>query len=1122
MQMQDDLIKEFLAEAREHLANMENDLLAIEEAGAAIDEELVNKVFRAAHSIKGGSSFFGLNKIKELAHKAETVLDMIRSRKMEPNPEITNILLVAFDKLRDMINNVSQSEYADISEHITSLSNLVTSYLPDQQKDAINQVAVLQSETQPQVVGIPATDLERARRTGQFIYAIEYDLIHDIERKGKNIVQVFNDLYDSGEILDVVVDYEAVGTLEDTVSNKIPLRLTFATILEPDIIGSLVDVEEEKIKVLFGSVAPGEGQAPPEFQVTFEQPGADAEPAIEKPTPVESATQRVEEPPDIPSYGMPEPEPARISTPSPAPVQAPVSISAPTPIAAQAPIPTPIAAQAPIPTPISTPAPISTAAAAFSDAHPEMHEADKGKSGVLAGESTLRVDVSLLESLMNLAGELVLSRNQLREAVLQNDHRALVASSQRINLVTSELQDAIMQTRMQPIGNVFGKFPRVVRDIARSVSKDIQLDIRGKDVELDKSLVEGLSDPLTHMVRNAADHGIETPAERIAQGKKPGGTIRLEARHEAGQVVVEVADDGKGIDPQRIAASALKKGIVSREKLQAMSDKDKMALVFLPGLSTADTVTDLSGRGVGMDVVKTNLERLGGKAEIESEPGKGTLFRIKLPLTLAIIPSLIVTVEGERFAIPQINVVELLRIRAEHAKVRIEVVGDSEVLILRDQLVPILRFNDFLGVMPTYIDPNTGRREISRRSRVADRRSPHHPIMAGTGENLERTDASADERRCADGRRRRAASDIEIVVVTTGTMQYGLVVDSFQNTEEIVVKPLGRHMKGLQEYAGATIMGDGKVALILDVTGLATKADLSPLSGSSRGEEISAEAEKERLQDTHSLFLFHNGPDELCATPLDTVLRIERIVGHQIEMVGGRRTMQYRGKSLPLMALSDVAPVQPIDEGRDLAVIVSSVYGREVGLLGAMPVDVVESHADIDQTTHRQNGITGSTIIRDKTVLLADIYELVESLFPEWVNRQEKYVDEQVDAEVTVLLAEDSDFFRAQVRRFLEEGGFKVLDAPDGQAAWELLGKNVDTVRVIVTDIEMPRLTGLELTERIRSEPRVASLPVIGLSSLAGDDDIARGKAAGINEYQIKLDRDRLIEAVRNHANAAG
>ena len=340
-----------------------------------------------------------------------------------------------------------------------------------------------------------------------------------------------------------------------------------------------------------------------------------------------------------------------------------------------------------------------------------------------------------------------------------------------------------------------------------------------------------------------------------------------------------------------------------------MSDKDKVALVFLPGLSTVEKVTDVSGRGVGMDVVKTNLDRLGGKLEIESELGKGTLFRIKLPLTLAIIPSLIFTVHGDRFAIPQINVVELLRIRAEHVKKRIEVVGDATVVILRDQIVPIMRFSDFLGILPTYVDPTTGREEICRRRSLADRRSPHHPLVRDTtAAGAEPGDQEkGEERRQTDGRRHHPEGDIEIVVVTTGAMQYGLVVDSFQNTEEIVVKPLGRHLKGLQEYAGATIMGDGRVALILDVNGLAMKADLQMLSGSARSTELAEEAERERLQDMHSLLLFYNAPDELCATPLDTVLRVERISGQQVETAGGRRTMQYRGASLPLVTLSDAA-----------------------------------------------------------------------------------------------------------------------------------------------------------------------------------------------------------------------
>ncbi len=1044
MEMQDDLTREFVAEAREHLADMETDLLAIEEAGADIDEELVNKVFRAAHSIKGGSAFFGLSKIKELAHKTETVLDMIRSRKMVPNPEITNILLASFDKLRDMINNIGRSEEFDIEEDVASLSGLASSYLPENRKDSLNRVAVLHAENEQETVGIPAVDLERARRIGQFIYRIDYDLIHDIERRGKTVLQVFKELYELGEILGCNLDFSAVGTLDDPVSNQIPLSLTFASILEHDIVVSLFGVESEKVRQLHSTEMEGR------------ESGEATEPAR-----------------SVPESFQPDLEPAVV---------------------------TPAAEQfrefdAP-----------QGAVTVF----PESREPEpKPVPGSIPNESTLRVDVGLLESLMNLAGELVLSRNQLREAVANNDRRLLVASAQRINLVTSELQDAIMQTRMQPIGNVFGKFPRVVRDIARSASKEIQLDIRGKDVELDKSLIEGLSDPLTHMVRNAADHGIEMPDDRSRKGKKRSGTIRLEARHEAGQVVVEIADDGKGLDPERIAASAVKKGLITRDRLQGMSDKDKMALVFLPGLSTAEKVSDLSGRGVGMDVVKTNLDRLGGKVEIESEPGKGTLFRIKLPLTLAIIPSLIVTVGGERFAVPQINVVELLRIRAEQVKRRIEVVGDAEVLILRDQIVPLVRFSSFLGLLPTYIDPNTGREEISRRTRLADRRSPHSevPAMTGTGMKLE-------ERRQSEGRRHSASSDIELVVVTTGTMQYGLVVDSFQNNEEIVVKPVGRHLKGLQEYAGATIMGDGKVALILDVAGLAAKADLKHVSGSRRALELAQEAEREKLQDTHSFLLFYNSPEEQCAIPLDTVLRVERISSRQIEKIGGRRTMQYRGASLPLVTLSDAAQVQNVVEERDLAVIVSSVRGREVGLVGAMPVDVVESHAEIDQITHRQTGISGSAIIRDKTVLLADVYELVDAVYPEWGIVREKQKKEE-DEPLTLLLAEDSDFFRSQVRRYLEEGGYAVLDAPDGQAAWEILLENVESIKAVVTDIEMPRLTGLGLTQKIRSDPMVSALPVIGLTSLAGDDDIAKGKEAGITEYQIKMDRDKLLGSLR-------
>jgi two-component system chemotaxis sensor kinase CheA len=1017
--MADDLLNEFIHESREHLATIEADLLTIEEAGDNVDEDLVNKVFRAAHSIKGGSSFFGLAKVKELSHKAETVLDMLRSRKMIANAEVTNVLLAAFDKLREMINSPGESDRADVSDLVVSLTGLASSYMAPDEKASLTQSATLHAKGVAPVV-VSQVDLDRARRSGQCVYCVDYDLIHDIEKKGLNILKVFRELGESGEIFECFMDFEAAGTLDDAIGNQLPLRLVFATTLAPHIMPELLSIPEEKIKILFDPVA--QSTTPP---------AAAAAPA---PAPVEHTPA------------------ARVTTaaPVPAPVAEPE-----------------VQAQA-TPEPKERPQP--------SAGRGGTAESAAGGSHAPADE-TLRVNVGLLESLMNLAGELVLSRNQLRSAIAQNDVQALPVAEQRLNQVTSDLQDAIMRTRLQPIGNVFGKFPRVVRDMANTLQKEITLDIRGKDVALDRSLIEGLSDPLTHMVRNAVDHGVETPQERTKSGKRSTGTIRIEARHEAGQVVVEIADDGKGIDPTRVADAALRKGLITPEKVRAMSEKDKTALIFLPGLSTAKQVTDISGRGVGMDVVKSNIDRLGGTVEIKSEIGKGSVFRIKMPLTLAIIPSLIVAVGEDRFAIPQVNVEELLCLRANDVDKRIEVVGEAKVLVLRDRIIPLVRFRELLRLTS---DDTVG--------------------CTST-----RAGATFDEA-------------LRIVVVTTGSMQYGLAVDSFHDTEEIVVKPLGRHIKGLREYAGGTILGDGRVALILDVAGLATKAELGAAVEAARTAEEEKAAERERLEDMQSFLLFHNAPDEVCATPLETVLRIQRVTPEQVETKANRRTIQYRGTSLPLVTLSDSASVQSIGDSRELAVIVSSVRGREVGLLGCMPVDVVETRTAIDTTTHRQKGISGSVILNDRTMLIADIVELVETAYPDWgappAERDVRSVAGSVTSK-TVLLAEDSDFFRAQVKKYLEQDGYRVLEAPDGEEAWERLEDNAGTVDAVVTDVEMPRLTGLGLAQRIRGDDRFARIPIIALSSLAGEDDIARGRAAGVDDYQVKLDRDRLIAGLQ-------
>ena len=947
----EETLQVYIEECREHLSSIEEDLLAIEKNGASIDEPMVNKVFRAAHSMKGGAGFFGLTKIQELAHKIESSLSLIRNRQLVPSADTVNLLLLSFDKLRELIGIVRDSNDVDISTFVVALSELSSSLPPPEKKDIVNS----QAEVTP-----PFLDADR------------------------------------------VPSVPCVPQTPGGGAGALPIQAATS------------------------SLAPAPDQEPP------------------APPPAKSATL-AELPP---GEALPE------KAPSPS-----------------------------------------------SD----------------TGEKFLRVPVDLLESLMNLAGELVLSRNQLIEAIAQKDLRSIQASGQRINMVTSELQEIIMHTRMQPIGNIFQKFPRVVRDLAARLKKDVRLDMSGREVEMDKTIIEGLSDPLTQMIRNAIDHGVEMPEARVKAGKPPSGVIELKAYHEAGQVIIEIRDDGKGLDPQKIASAAIGKGVVTREQVQTMSEKELLGLVLLPGVSTADTVTDISGRGVGMDVVKTNLDKLGGKLEIESVPGRGSTFLIKLPLTLAIIPSLLVSIGSERFAIPQVNVSELIRIPGAQIKRRIEVVGDAAVLILRGQLIPILHLGDVLGIPRTYLDPGDGTRKIDRRRGIADRRSRRTPLLEmAKGAQAEQEMSKAaerDKRRSGSDRRHRPESDVNIVVVTANAFQYGLIVEDLHDTVEIVVKPLGRHLKKLREYAGATILGDGRVALILDVPGLAAFAGLTSLSNTARNKELTAESLLERQQDAQALLVFRNGAEEPCAVPLDMVARVEHIAPSQIETIGGRRVMQHGDGTLALIALQDVANVQPLSDLRDLVVIVLHVGERQVGLLASLPVDAVELRTRVESSIVRQRGVMGSAIINGRTTMLVDIFELVETLFPEWKVSRSPLAGANGEAP-TILLAEDSDFFRAQLVKFFHDGGYNVLAAEDGEKAWRLLQDHAEAVALVVTDIEMPNLDGLGLTSRIRADQKFAHLPVMAVTSLASEEDVQRGFNAGVDEYHLKLDKEKLLQSV--------
>lgn len=1034
--MDDDTLLLYVEESREHLADIENDLLTIENASADIDDELVNKVFRAAHSIKGGAGFMGLTTIKELSHKMENVLGMIRSRELVPNPDIINVLLMASDALRSLINNVESSNDVDVTGHIDALVRITEGSLPEEQRASVTNSLEICVPGKRLCLEANEYDLVQANKSGRHIYLIEYDLIHDVHRRDKNLLDLVKDLQQGGSILESKLNFEAVGELEDLILDgdmaapmRIPFIVLFSSLLEPSLISALImDVDESYIFVLDQNL---------KITSLAETIGTSAVVALDEK--VEAIVQ---------------------------PEQAPVVAKSPE--------------------------------------SPKRAEAKQQMEARTAepSETSLRVNIKLLDTLMNLAGELVLGRNQLLQAIGQRDMRAIEIASQRLDLITSEFQETIMLTRMQPIGNVFNKFPRVVRDLAQNLNKSVDLVLEGKDVELDKTIIEAISDPLTHLVRNAVDHGIEVPEVRKRSGKNTCGEIVLRAYHEAGQVNIEISDDGRGIDGDALVKKALQKQMISEEQARNLSEKDKVSLIFMPGFSTAETVSDVSGRGVGMDVVKTNLDRLGGQVEVESILGKGTSIHIRLPLTLAIIPSQIISDCGASYAIPQVNLEELVRVPADKVNERIERVGDAEVVRLRGKLLPLKRLADLLGTKRIYLNSD-GKVDVDRRKTLADRRS---------GLNVKEGANGTVERRNENDRRQNHPEAVNIMVVNTGTMQYGLVVEALHDSEEIVIKPLGRHFTHLKGYAGATLMGDGSVALILDVSGLAQIGSLTSVEGSARAAQVAVEHLRQN-EDEQALLIFRNASSEQFCVPQGLVLRIEKIKAADIEEIGGQRVIQCRGENLPLFSIDQVARVKSIEERSEYLAIVFKLAGKEVGLLATPPIDVITTRSKFDRGTLAQPGIMGSTIIGSQTTLMVDIFVIVDTLHPDWFNKLET-VKTDVDKAATILYAEDSNFFRTQVKNYLSEAGYNVLDAADGQLAWGLLNEHADDINLVVTDIEMPNMNGLQLTERIRKEERFANIPIIALTTLASQEDMDKGIKAGITEYQVKLDREHLIESI--------
>ena len=718
---------------------------------------------------------------------------------------------------------------------------------------------------------------------------------------------------------------------------------------------------------------------------------------------------------------------------------------------------------------------------------------------------SIRVRLRVLDRLMTLAGELVLTRNQLVQSFVTGENQVEDAT-QRIDHITTELQDAIMATRMQSVGVIFHKFRRLVRDIAGRMGKEVDLILEGEDVELDRTIIEAISDPLTHLVRNALDHGLEDVQQREAAGKCRTGTLKLRAYHKAGNVIIEVNDDGKGIDTEKVKAKALNLGLYSMPQLEAMPEAALLKLVFKPGLSTAKSVTDLSGRGVGMDVVVSNLNRVGGVVDLESQPGYGTTFRIKLPLTLAIIPSLLVTEEGERFAIPQASLVELQRIPAAEASQVIEKIGEVNVMRLRGELLPLVRLRDLLGMPQRSFEAEQGR-QPDHRMALEDRRQEAHEV-------------EDDHRSQAAERRQDPKSAVNIAIVAAGDFHYGLILESLLDSAEIVVKPLGRHLRSCVEYAGATILGDGCVALILDVMGL-SKAVSASLGFEDEAGQGRGSAAGGKNHDYLSVVLVKHGDTQI-AIPLGLVVRIERVAGSRIRTIAARRTLDYRGRSLPLLELSDLVSLEPLPETSHYYVIIFRMGTRQYGLLVSRLIDIIDAPSEIDEGAYSAPGVFGSLLIDDELTLLADIHALARASESEAPGRSSLEFDL---GQKEILVVDDSSFFRTKLIGYIEEMGHRTQSARNGREALDLLEARGEEFDLVLTDIEMPEMNGFELAKEIRANHRFDALPVLAVTSLVGEQAEQRGREAGIDDYLIKLDKDNVLVSATHflqHGRAGG
>lgn len=1002
-----EMLNDFVGESKELLETIEEDFLELEKEESD-NTEVINKLFRAVHTIKGSAGFVGLLTIGSLAHSMETLMSKIRDRKILPNSVMIDTMLAGADKLKVMINNVSESNDQDISEIIDRLNSLHENKASSKKNKNQDRSGEIDKEIINTFIPEAAkllTKLEKA------LYEFERDLENTDDEVLTEIYRHISLLKGTSGLIGLTTIELLAGSMEKLIcvlKNK-EFKLEIQHI---DLLLAGLDKLQSLLDDVYFSNQVEITELVNKFRTFTEE---------------ESCQQNKKE--SIKKKKSTEGFPVQTNNK------------------------------------------ISESADYEKSTVQELKIFEKNES--------VRLNITVLDKLMRLAGELVLIRNR-QLLTLDQSNPVNREVTQRLDNVTSDIQEAIMQTRLQPIGNIFSKFPRVVRDMSRVLKKEISLQITGNEVELDKTILESLAAPLTHLVRNACDHGIEMPDERTNAGKRSTGIISLDAFHEGGLINIVIADDGKGIDLEKVKKKALQSNLKTYNELVQMSGKEIINMIMLPGFSTASEISAISGRGVGMDVVKANIEKLGGSIEIQSKEDAGTTFYLKLPLTLAIVPSMILISGDYRYAIPQVNVEELVTFNQGISIDKIEDIGDQEVFRLREKLLPLVRISEILNRTQAFTAADKS--EIVKKYKQESGNQP-----------------------------------VNFVVVSVSYKRYGLIFDKVIGTEEIVVQSMHPVIKDIEIYSGSTILGDGKVALILDSEGIANHANVNfNLQQQLTVEELKKEKGEGKLE---SLLLLKNGVQEQFAVPIALIKRIEEVNIKDIQYVGGKEFIAVHSVSHRVLRLEEVINVSPFHSTGEAYLLLLKFIKNPIGILFSELIDIQNISVNINPDSFRIDGLLGNDVLNGRMTLFLDVFRCVELAEPEWFIQKNISMRAQnesipLSARIKILLVDDSSIFRQMVEQYLVSDGYEVVTSVNGLDALEKIKEQ--EFNLVISDLAMPNMDGFEFIETLRKGNIQNNIPAIALSAMSSDEISDTAIESGFNIFEVKIDKDHLLEVISN------